>query len=167
MKNNYGADNPLVKQAEMRVNELNKRLTSMKYGNNDNLKSSLDLFIPFEKVPATGIEYVRLMRDYEIQTKVLEFIYPIYEQAKIEEQKETPVVLVVDKAIPPEKKSSPKRALITIAAFLLSFFFSVGYVLIKESYISLQEDEGRYKKIKGGIIEPLKTSFKRKNNKNI
>ena len=167
LKNNYGADNPLVKQAEMRVNELNKRLTSMKYGNNDNLKSSLDLFIPFEKVPATGIEYVRLMRDYEIQTKVLEFIYPIYEQAKIEEQKETPVVLVVDKAIPPEKKSSPKRALITIAAFLLSFFFSVGYVLIKESYISLQEDEGRYKKIKGGIIEPLKTSFKRKNNKNI
>ena len=67
--------------------------------------------------------YVRLMRDYEIQNKLLEFIYPIYEQARIEEQKDMPVVLVVDTAIPPQKKSSPKRVLIVIGAFLISFFF--------------------------------------------
>ena len=166
LKSSYGDDNPLVHQAELKVTELNKRLYSMKFGEDSNLKSSLNLFIPFEKIPETGIKYVRLMRDYEIQTKVLEFIYPMYEQAKIEEQKDTPVVLVVDKAVPAEKKSSPKRALIVITAFLLSFFFSVGFVLIKESYSSLQEDENRYKKIKNGIIEPLKTSFriKKKNN---
>ncbi len=87
LKSNYGDDNPLVYQAEIRVNELNKRLTSMKFGEDDNLKSSLNLFIPFEKVPETGIEYVKLMRNYEIQTKILEFIYPMYEQAKMEEQK--------------------------------------------------------------------------------
>ena len=166
LKSNYGDDNPLVYQAEIRVNELNKRLTSMKFGEDDNLKSSLNLFIPFEKVPETGIEYVKLMRNYEIQTKILEFIYPMYEQAKMEEQKDTPVVLVVDKAIPPEKKSSPKRTLTNEVAFLLSFFFSVGFVLIKESYSSLQADENRYKKIKNGIIEPLKAALRFKKNKN-
>jgi uncharacterized protein involved in exopolysaccharide biosynthesis len=113
-------------------------------------------------VPEAGIMYIRLMRDYEIQNKILEFIYPIYEQARIEEQKNIPVVLVVDKAITPEKKSSPKRALVVIAAFLLSFFFSIGYVLIKESYNSIQKDEVRYKKIKEGIIDPLKSFFKRR-----
>lgn len=160
LKLNYGENNPLVEQADLKVSEINKLLSSMKFGEDKNLKSSLNLFIPFENVPETGIKYVRLMRDYEIQNKLLEFMYPIYEQARIEEQKDIPVVLVVDKAIPAEKKSSPKRTLIVIAAFLLSFFFSSGYVLIKDSYNSLQKDEERYTKIKRGIIEPLKSSFR-------
>lgn len=160
LKNNLGDNHPLVQQAEIKVIELNKRLASMKFGEEKNIKSSLDLFIPFENVPEAGIRYIRLMREFEIQTKLLEFIYPIYEQARIEEQKDIPTVLVVDKAIPPEKKSSPKRSLIVIAAFLFSFFFSIGYVLIKESYSSLQKDEIRYKKIKVGIVEPLKASFR-------
>lgn len=160
LKNNYGENNPLVQLAEIKVNELNKRLTNMKFGEDKNLASSLNLFIPFEKVPQIGMQYIRLKRDYEIQSKILEFIYPFYEQAKIQEQKDIPIVLVVDKAIPPEKKSSPKRSLIVIGAFLLAFFFSTGYVLIIESYSSLQEDETRYKKIKEGIIEPLKFSFR-------
>ena len=160
LKSNYGTENPMVQQAELNVQELSKRLVSLRFGEDKNLKSSLNLFIPFEKVPETGIKYIRLMREFEIQNKLLEFIYPIYEQAKIEEQKDIPVVLVVDEAIPPEKKSSPKRSLIVIGAFLLSFFFSTGFVLIKESYALLQSDEERYKKVKNGIVDPLKTIFK-------
>ena len=159
---NYGSDNPVVQESELKVIELNKQLANLKFGEDKNLKSSLNLFVPFEKVPETGVMYVRLMRDYEIQNKLLEFIYPIYEQARIEEQKDMPVVLVVDTAIPPQKKSSPKRVLIVIGAFLISFFFSLGYVLIKESYKTVQSDEQRFKKIKDGIIDPLKSSFRSK-----
>lgn len=159
---NYGEDNPIVQDANLKVIELKKQLSNLKFGEDKNLKTSLNLFIPFEKVPETGILYIRLMRDYEIQNKLLEFIYPIYEQAKIEEQKNLPVVLVVDKAITPQKKTSPKRTLIVIGAILISFFFSFGFVLIKESYSSVQSDELRYKKIKEGIIDPLKSTFKSK-----
>ncbi|MDR3625187.1 MAG: GNVR domain-containing protein, partial [Ignavibacteriaceae bacterium] len=116
----------------------------MNFGIDDKLKSSLNLFIPFEKIPETGIKYVRLTRDYEIQTKLMEFIYPIFEQAKIQEQEDIPAVLVVDKAVPPEKKSAPKRLLIVAVTFFLSFIFSVGYVIVKESYFSLMKDEDRY-----------------------
>lgn len=159
---NYGSDNPVVQESELKVIELNKQLANLKFGEDKNLKSSLNLFVPFEKVPETGVMYVRLMRDYEIQNKLLEFIYPIYEQARIEEQKDMPVVLVVDTAIPPQKKSSPKRVLLVIGAFLISFFFSLGYVLIKESYKTVQSDEQRFKKIKDGIIDPMKSSFRSK-----
>lgn len=159
---NYGEDNPIVKDANLKVAELSNQLASLKFGEDKSLKSSLNLFVPFEKVPETGVMYVRLMRDYEIQNKLLEFIYPIYEQARIEEQKDMPVVLVVDKAIAPEKKSSPKRMLIVIGAFLISFFFSLGYVLIKESYTTVQSDEQRFKKIKEGIIDPLRSSLRSK-----
>jgi uncharacterized protein involved in exopolysaccharide biosynthesis len=159
---NYGKDNPVVQESNLKVTELNKQLANLKFGEDKNLKSSLNLFVPFEKVPETGVMYVRLMRDYEIQNKLLEFIYPIYEQARIEENKDMPVVLVVDAAKTPQKKSSPKRMLIVIGAFLISFFFSLGYVLIKESYKTVQSDEERFKKIKEGIIDPLKFSFKSK-----
>jgi len=159
---NYGEDSPIVKDASLKVSELNNQLANLKFGEDKNLKSSLNLFVPFEKVPETGVMYVRLMRDYEIQNKLLEFIYPIYEQARIEEQKDMPVVLVVDEAISPQKKSSPKRTLIVIGAFLISFFFSLGYVLIKESYRTVQSDDERFKKIKEGILDPLKSSFRSK-----
>jgi len=162
---NYGEENPLVQQTKLKVDELTKQLVNLKFGDDKNLKSSLNIFVPFENVPETGVLYIRLMRNYEIQTKILEFIYPIYEQAKIEEQKDIPVVLVVDKAKPPQKKSSPKRSLIVIGAFLISFFFSLGYVLIKESYYSVQLDEERYRKIKSGIIDPLKSPFRSKKQK--
>ena len=159
---NYGADNPIVQQADIKVRELSNQLINLKFGEDKDIKSSLNLFVPFEKVPETGVLYVRLMRDYEIQNKLLEFIYPVYEQAKIEEQKDIPSVLVVDKAVPPQKKSSPKRMLIVMGAFILSFFFSLGYVMIKESYQKVQTDEERYAKIKKEIIDPLKSIFKSK-----
>lgn len=160
LKKNFGDDNPLVLQAELKVNEIDKRISSMRYGEEKTMRSSLNLFIPFEKVPETGIMYLRLMRDLEINNKLLEFIYPIYEQAKIEEQKDMPVVLVVDQAIPPERKSSPKRMLIVLSAFLVSLFFSIGFAAMKESYINIQTDEERYTKIKNGIINPLKSNFR-------
>ena len=157
---NYGENNPLVIQANLKVNELENQLATLKFGEDKNLRSSLNIFVPFEKVPETGVLYLRMMRNYEIQSKILEFIYPIYEQAKIEEQKDIPVVLVVDKAIPPEKKSSPKRSFIVVGAFLISFFFSLVYVLVKESYYTLQTDQERYEKVKSGIVDPLKSIFK-------
>ncbi|MEP0862082.1 MAG: hypothetical protein HRF52_11655 [Ignavibacterium sp.] len=160
LKNNLGESHPLVLQADLKLKDLNKRLSTMKFGEDSNLKSSINFFIPFEKIPETGVLYLRLMRDYEIQNKLLEFIYPIYEQAKIEEQKNIPVVVVVDQAIPPEKKSSPKRTLIVVASLLMSFFISTGYVLIKNSFDQIKNDEDRYNKIKIGILDHFKIKRK-------
>jgi uncharacterized protein involved in exopolysaccharide biosynthesis len=160
LSSSLGVDNPLVLQAKIKIEELQKRLEGLNFGDNRNLRSSVNFFIPFENVPETGIQYIRLMRDLEIQTKLMEFIFPIYEQAKIEEQKSTPVVLVLDKAISPERKSSPKRMIIIAAAFVLSLFFSIGFALFKESYSEIKKDETRYNKIRNGIILPLKNIFR-------
>lgn len=155
LKNNFGEEHPAVLQANLKLNELNKRLSSMQFGNDKNFSSSVSFFIPFEKIPETGILYLRLTRDYDIQNKLLEFVYPIYEQAKIEEQKNIPVVVVVDPAIPPQKKSSPKRTLIVAVTFFLSFFISIIYVLTQDFLDNLKNDEVRYKKIKEGIFDEI------------
>lgn len=153
--NNLGDSHPLVSQANLKLRELNQRLKSMKFGEDD-IKSSLNFFIPFEKIPETGILYLRIKRDYEIQNKLLEFLYPIYEQAKIEEQKNIPVVVVVDEAIPPEKKSSPKRSLIVLVTFLSSFILSVFYVRFKDYFENLKNDEKKFRTFKELILDNLR-----------
>jgi uncharacterized protein involved in exopolysaccharide biosynthesis len=62
------------------------------------------------------IKYLRFYRDLEIQNKILEVILPMYEQAKVEEQKSIPSILFIDKAVPAEIKYGPKR-LFYIASF--------------------------------------------------
>jgi hypothetical protein len=132
------------------------KLKEMKFGERI---PSTELFIPFREIPEVGINYLRIRRDYEIQNKLMEFLLPIYEQAKIEEQKEIPVVLVLDTAVPAQKKSSPKRSLIVFAAFFISLFFSVGYVLVKNSYMEIKMQPERMNKLRSGIFTPLKKSF--------
>jgi hypothetical protein len=55
---------------------------------------------------------------------MVEFLLPLYEQAKFDEQKDTPIILSIDKAVPSDKKVYPPRLIYTI----IISFFSVGLV---------------------------------------
>jgi uncharacterized protein involved in exopolysaccharide biosynthesis len=87
----------------------------------------LSSFVPFEKVPEVTMKYLQLYRDLEIQNKILEFALPLYEQVRIEEQRNTPSVLVLDTAIPADKPSKPRR--LTITAIVLAGSFLLAYML--------------------------------------
>jgi uncharacterized protein involved in exopolysaccharide biosynthesis len=160
MKISLEETHPIVIQKQLQVNSMKAKLKEMKFG--DDI-STTEFFIPFKEIPEVGIKYLRIRRDFEMQTKLMEFLLPIYEQAKIEEQKEIPVVLILDAAVPAEKKSSPKRSLIVLAAFLLSLFFSTSYVLIKNSFSEIKNQPERFQKLREGIIIPLKNTFRSKN----
>ncbi len=70
----------------------------------------------------------------------LEFELPLYEQAKFQEQKNVPILQVIDYAVPHKRRSYPKRILtagiITIGILLIAFIF----VYIKENQ-ELNENE--------------------------
>ncbi len=125
------SDFPTVKQIELELGELDTRLS---------------------KVPSIGLESFRLYRNVYIQEKIVEFLYPLYERAKIDEQRNVPVILVLDKAVPPEKKSSPKRALIVIGSVALSLIFMLGLIFIRERVRSTiegsPEDKASYDRIR-------------------
>jgi uncharacterized protein involved in exopolysaccharide biosynthesis len=97
------------------------------------------LFVPFKDVPELGLQYLRLYRDYEIQNKLLEFILPLYEQAKIEEQRDVPVVQVLDRAVPPEKKARPFRTLIVVSVFASALTLFVVLSFINESFLKREK----------------------------
>ncbi len=79
-------------------------------------------------------DVVRAYLDFEmeraIQEKILEFVAPMLEQARFEEQRTKESVQIVDPAIAPVKKDSPKRSIIVVSATLSAFILVVLYVLV-------------------------------------
>lgn len=106
----------------------------------------------FKDVPELSLNYVRLIRDIKIKEKVLEFLIPQLEQAKVEEVKNTPSIIVIDKAIPAEYKYKPKRSILVVFIVFLTLFFHIIYIVVNEYYknrmITDRDFQDQVKKIK-------------------
>ncbi|MBK7265903.1 MAG: hypothetical protein IPI12_06105 [Ignavibacteriales bacterium] len=114
-----GENTPSVKNLRDALESLEKKVNSIKSG-----KTSNSVLIPIGALPTKAIEYYRLYRDVKINSEMLQFLLPLYEQAKFDEQKEIPVILSLDRATPNDKKVYPPRTMYT----LLIAAFSVGLV---------------------------------------
>ncbi len=124
LKRTFSESHPSITAAQIEVDEIKNKLSEMNSGS----KSPTDemkILVPFRQTPQLAADYVRLYRDVEIQYKILQFLTPLYEQSKVEEQRNTPSVVVLDKALVPERKAKPKVSLFT----LLSFVISTGVAL--------------------------------------
>ena len=88
-----------------------------------------DLMIPLKLAPDLALEFVKLKRDLKIQEVLHGLILQQFETAKIEEAKQTPRVQILDNAVPPQKRSKPKRSRMV----LFALFFSIveGIILVK------------------------------------
>ncbi len=160
LKKNYDNDNPMIQRQKLLVDELNRRLSGMKYGNEaDWNNKNAGLNVPFANLSKVSLEYLRLNREYYFQNRLLEYLMPIYEQTKIEEKKDVPICLVLDKAVPPQKKSGPKRSIIALITFVLALFGSISFSLIANSLGELKKDGNRYTKLQDGIFSPLRKMF--------
>ena len=71
---------------------------------------------------------MRLTREVEIQNTLFTFLTQQYEDAKIQEAKNTPTVQVLDKGKIPELKYKPARARIVIIGFTFSLVISMYYL---------------------------------------
>lgn len=87
--------------------------------------------IPLEKVPALIKEYVALVRERKIIEQVMLYLETQRHQEAIQEKRDIPVVEVLDPASPPDNRNSPKRSMMALLGFILSFIFSIIYLTIK------------------------------------
>lgn len=82
-------------------------------------------------LPEQGLEYVRAFREVKYQEAIFEIMAKQYELAKIDEAKDGGNVQQLDAAIPPERKSKPKRAIIVVASVLGAGFLAVLIALLR------------------------------------
>ena len=92
------------------VNELKRQLSKLEGGGESGP------IVSFQQAPSLGLDYARLKRELLVRGKVFELLTQQFELAKIEEAKEDISLQVLDSAIPPEKKSSPKRLMTILLA---------------------------------------------------
>jgi len=123
----FGRNHSEIRALESELNEYRKNLRRLFEESENPVKAGDEdkLFIPFSKAPEVGIEFIRIKRELEVQNSIFEMLTTLYEQAKIEEAKDTPTIQVLDKAIPPEKKYKPRRALMVTVWSGIALVFSV------------------------------------------
>lgn len=90
-------------------------------------------------------EYLELELSLEIQTKIYEYLFPMYEEAKIEEIKDLPTIEVIDKAIPAGLRSKPQRARFCIITFLISIVTLSIAAIVVERIKMLDNEENKPK----------------------
>lgn len=131
MKRTYGDDSPFTNQAEIAVEEMKKKIEMINSGQGLS-EDGVNLLIPFKKAPGLGNKYFKIYRDLEIQYKILELVQPMYEQAKVEEFRNTPSVLILDYAGPADRKARPKGSLYFVISLFGSVFFGLLIVFSLE-----------------------------------
>lgn len=139
--------NPYLSNINNELRELRKQLSKIEFGQKgENTREfGAGFSVPFSELPAVSLEYVRLFRDVKVQETIFELLTQQYEQAKIMEAKDTPTVQLLDRASPPEKKSTPKRTRIVILVSTLCLILGIVAVFVLESFENTKKYPERYK----------------------
>jgi len=84
-----------------------------------------DPLMPTGRMPSVGMEYLRKLRDVKYNEILYELLAKQYEMAKLDEARDAVTIQVIDKAVIPEKKVKPKRAIIVALSTFTGLLFSI------------------------------------------
>ncbi len=117
-------DQPEVKLEEAKVNSLRDKISQIQTSTN------LNDLMRLGNSPQIAMSFLRLERDIEIQTKIVTFLLPLFEKAKIDEMRETPTIIVLDEPVIAERKTKPKRLTMVVIFTLLAFISSSVFFVV-------------------------------------
>jgi tyrosine-protein kinase Etk/Wzc len=146
-------ENSQLVQAQSELANLRAQLN--KLGGSENGPN--EFMIPKGKVPEAGMEYVRKLRDVKYAETIFEILARQFEVAKLDEAKQGSLIQVVDPAIPPDRRSFPKRGLIVIGATAVGFLFGIFLALLQAGWGHLKSDPQANQK-----LSILRTAFSSK-----
>ena len=124
-------NHPEIIGIEDEIRELTVKLHEIEYGRDTSENVRGNLFLVLSEIPQIDADLMRLTREVDIQSTLFIYLTQQYEDAKIQEAKNTPTIQLLDPAVTPIKKSSPKRLLMVFIMALITFVFSSIYALIK------------------------------------
>jgi tyrosine-protein kinase Etk/Wzc len=131
MKSFATENNPDLARTQRELSGLQAQLRKME---RDKLSGDGDILVPTGRVPEAGLEYIRKFRDVKYNETLFELVAKQYELARLDEAKDTSLIQVVDKAVAPDKKSRPKRALICAIVTILAGFLAILWAYQREAH---------------------------------
>ena len=133
-------NNPDVKRVETELAKLRAQFASLSRTQAAAAPSEGNVQVPTGRVAGAGLEYLQAARELKYHESLYDFLSRQLEAARIDEAKSAVVVQVVDKAVEPEKKSSPRRLLIIAVTALLSFLVVALGTLVREGLQRRRQD---------------------------
>ena len=131
-------NNPDVKRAQQELAGLRAQLAKLE--RNTGELGNGNLQVPTRQLPAVELEYLRRLRDVKYHEALYDFLSKQLEAARMDEAKDAILVQVVDKAVIPERKSGPRRALIVVVTAVVAFLLCCLGVLLMETLRRKQEE---------------------------
>ena len=131
MRNYATAENPQMQQAETELSGLEGQLGTLEHSDVGGANS---LILPKNAVQNGGVEYIRGLRDVKYYETLYDMLARQLEAARLEEAREGNGIEVVDPAIPPDRKSGPKRSLILAGSLVFGFLAGCCWVLGRLAY---------------------------------
>lgn len=134
-------NNPDVKRVERELAELeaqSAKLSQMERSGAELGESNLQ--VPTRRVPEANLEYLRAARDLRYHEGLYDFLSKQLEAARIDEAKNAVLVQVIDRAVEPERKSSPRRLLIIVVTAIASFLLACFGILVWEAIRRKRQD---------------------------
>ena len=128
-------ENAQLVQAQRELDSLRAQLAKVG-GSEDSLGG--ELTIPKGRVPEAGLEYLRKMRDVKYYEAIFDILARQYEAAKLDEAKQGALIQVLDPAVPPDRRSSPRRKYMVIIATIIGFIAGLFVALFHASYQRLR-----------------------------
>jgi uncharacterized protein involved in exopolysaccharide biosynthesis len=130
------AENSQLVQAQRELEGLREQLA--KLGGSE--EGTSELIVPKGRVPEASLEYIRKLRDMQYYETIFDILARQFEAAKLDEAKQGALIQIVDPAIPPDKRSSPRRSLIVICATIAGLLFGGLTALIQASWARIKDD---------------------------
>lgn len=153
MRSSATENNPDVKRAETELAGLRNELAKLQRNTGEIGNGNIE--VPTGQLPEAELEYIRRARDLKYHEAFYDFLSKQLDAARIDEAKDAILVQVVDKAVEPEKKSGPRRALIVLVTAATAFLLSCLGVLATAVLRRKQEDP-----VEGARLAQLRHSLK-------
>ena len=99
------------------------------------------------KAGGGGAEYIAKYRYFKYHEMLFELMVKQYEAARLDEAREGAVIQVIDAALPPERKSRPKKALIAVLTTMVAFFVVVLALFVRRALRNAAADPETARKL--------------------
>ena len=126
---NSRPDNRTLLALKKKLNQLNDEYDKFNIDSDDYL-------VAFSNVPELGMELSKLMRTVKIKNEVYLLLQQQYYKERIQENRDVPTIDVLDEAIIPEKKVSPRIIYSTTISFVFVLLLVSSFFIFREKKIS-------------------------------
>jgi uncharacterized protein involved in exopolysaccharide biosynthesis len=136
-------ENPELQMAEQQLAGLRSQAEKMGAAS----EGASNALIPKGGMQEAGVEYIRKLRDVKYFETIFDLLARQYEIAKVDEARQGATVQVVDRAIVPDRRSSPKRTLIVLGAAVLGLFLGVVWAFAREGLARLSNNPAEHERL--------------------